>query len=796
MNKTNFENLLNAYYIEIPEIQRDYVQGRENSKKEIAKPFAEALFSALASRAGLCLDFIYGTVEKREDKNFLFLIDGQQRITTLFLLYYFLCVKTKEGNANILKNFSYSSRLSTKDFCRLLVENISSLSESKEVELSENIKNSPWFFSQCLEDPSVKNILSMLDIIEEESKKYDLAECLKNFKKIEFTFLDLSEDLGIVSAKEVYLKMNGRGKQLTDFEIFKSRLSKCLEDNNQKKLDGKWQNMFWNRRLDGKKETTKKETTPDGVDKDLYNFFYNMTWFFVLDKKNYDIEKFSLTDPKLFDNETAIYKKDSPAVQTIINMLTGLETLKDESHKILNPYKAFENFLQPSKDKDFTYQDRLLFYSLVLYLDKLSSFKEITLDSWYRVCYNLIQNTLYNSLEDAKKSKEALDKHCNAIAEGKNLCEGLENIGSFNSAQLAEEKLKLKLVGKGKIAEDELLKMESHKYFNGKLNFLLYFAGFEDDDINEGDIEQFKHYFEVAQYLFCKDNFSLFQKALLCQSEKKDYLIPIAKKISLGNLNDAIRDKKDTWHKFFDNNFGATLENEQNKRDLLKKLCDDIIDRIEKESQNKEEITSKKVAEKLEDIINGYLKDKTEKTGYDNWRYWFIAKDDVLKSNEIRLNDNNIYLRASNSTAWSLKRELYTYAFNLWCNSEGNQNGLKWGEYKGQENYGVKGPFLPKAIKINGTEHKINFNLYYLANKSGFVLYCFKDNLPEGWLEQETSNGNAPVTSDIAEILGESKKVYKKELGQPSFKDLAEKLKEIEREIQLEIEKITIKKPI
>jgi uncharacterized protein with ParB-like and HNH nuclease domain len=87
----NFKQLLDRHQrVRIPMIQRDYAQGRP-SEEEIRKEFLDALHSALSLPSDheslpLNLDFIYGSVEGDKESRFLPL-DGQQRLTTLFLLH-------------------------------------------------------------------------------------------------------------------------------------------------------------------------------------------------------------------------------------------------------------------------------------------------------------------------------------------------------------------------------------------------------------------------------------------------------------------------------------------------------------------------------------------------------------------------------------------------------------------------------------------------------------------------------------------------------------------------------------
>jgi len=88
-----FCQLIRKQRIEVPLIQRDYAQGRE-AQKDVRDDFLGALHEALALPAGdkklpLNLDFVYGSMEADDMSRFLPL-DGQQRLTTLFLLHWHL----------------------------------------------------------------------------------------------------------------------------------------------------------------------------------------------------------------------------------------------------------------------------------------------------------------------------------------------------------------------------------------------------------------------------------------------------------------------------------------------------------------------------------------------------------------------------------------------------------------------------------------------------------------------------------------------------------------------------------
>ena len=112
--------------ITIPIIQRDYAQGRDENK-DLRKEFIDKLFQHLESKQKLKLDFIYGSINPTNENSFLPL-DGQQRLTTLYLLHWYIIkVETKdipeefEKYKSVLLKFSYETRDTSRRFFKKLV---------------------------------------------------------------------------------------------------------------------------------------------------------------------------------------------------------------------------------------------------------------------------------------------------------------------------------------------------------------------------------------------------------------------------------------------------------------------------------------------------------------------------------------------------------------------------------------------------------------------------------------------------------------------------------------------------
>lgn len=94
--------------IKIPLIQRDYAQGRPSKKiTSIREKFIKDIYNCIINKTRLNLDFVYGATN---GKRFIPL-DGQQRLTTLFLLHLYL--DGLRGKQNEKLNFFSHMKLAT-----------------------------------------------------------------------------------------------------------------------------------------------------------------------------------------------------------------------------------------------------------------------------------------------------------------------------------------------------------------------------------------------------------------------------------------------------------------------------------------------------------------------------------------------------------------------------------------------------------------------------------------------------------------------------------------------------------
>ena len=222
----------------VPRIQRGYVQGRDDDKgREIRANFVPDLVAAMFGEKDkdLSLDFIYGVASGTDEKRCLLPLDGQQRLTTLFLLAW-LCGKWKPD-----WRFVYESRRIPQLFAQGLVEH----SHKAACKPSVEIENSDWFLPVWMDNPTVAGMVRMLDALHDAIGKRDCTEV--DFGRISFLLHGI-DGMG-ETFDHIFRKMNARGKELSPWENLKAILDKHLRESLAKdwrdKIDGHWAETIW-----------------------------------------------------------------------------------------------------------------------------------------------------------------------------------------------------------------------------------------------------------------------------------------------------------------------------------------------------------------------------------------------------------------------------------------------------------------------------------------------------------------------------------------------------------------------
>lgn len=516
--------------IQIPMIQRDYAQGREN-EFEIRNRFLKSIFNALKNDENLELDFVYGSIKEIDSRTHFIPLDGQQRLTTLFLLHWYIGkreLKTVELDLLLtsLRGFTYATRSISRDFCEKLIDITISFNELPKNEIT----NSGWFYSHYEKDPTIKAMLIMLDAIhtfyENELLENAFLNVFPSLSKLKFYILPLG---GFNLTDELYIKMNARGKQLTDFENFKADLINWLRNEknpNSKefqnivklkerempyhlsfatKLDTNWTHSFWEYLNQQKKDS-----------KNLNIYFLRFWNRFLLN--NYIISCSDLAEviekgdvfKKLYGSEDSernfkyegfdFYKQLFDKKNVVLNAQQTLDSLSENIiaiQKCIQPVWAVKESWNLFDEK-INQRQRIMFLAISLYLQK-NTFDIVKFKNWIRVVWNIIIDPDIRSISVMINIMRVISKLSSGSGDiykfltGPDLSSIIKNEVSFVKSQLEEEKLKAELINLDPTWELELISAEMHPLFQGNIGFLL---------LNNPDIKNFKHRINISKNIF------------------------------------------------------------------------------------------------------------------------------------------------------------------------------------------------------------------------------------------------------------------------------------------------------
>lgn len=511
--------------IQIPKIQRDYVQGRNTPQVEFARhKLLDELAEVLAKEEkSIDLNYVYGKTEK----DCFIPIDGQQRLTTLFLIHMYSFSKDKQkSQLKFLKEkFIYETRTTTERFLEQSTQHLIDFfdNNSDYNNISSFIEDAAWFSRNWINDPSVSSCLTVLDDIHQRfnniddiSEKLMSADC-----PITFMALPIS-NMG--KANDLYIKMNSRGKPLSDFETFKSELFNFIDENFtedfigfKNKVDNEWMSMIWDNCENPKK-------TCDSV---FMNFIH---WIIVnrimTHKDDYTMESIiSLTKNKGFYNfaNYQLFLKDREALEDLYFSFMLFEYLYNTN---IEEYKSIIKLLC-KKIRSPEWSDRVLLFAITKYSKAIATEKwnVISFGDWYRVIKNLVNNTAIDHEERFVSACQSIDSfNSEAISDIVTFfSDGLGNkIVFFDKKQISEEIYKCCLFKEDVLWRKSILRAEQHDYFRQEIAFALKLSGANIEDLSTVktiDIVVFDSVWEDIELLFNKDGLNvneiLFRQALL-----------------------------------------------------------------------------------------------------------------------------------------------------------------------------------------------------------------------------------------------------------------------------------------
>lgn len=499
--KMTFWQLLQNSKIEIPIIQRDYAQGRPEQVK-VRERFLNTLYNTLQVNQGIELDFIYGS----QVDDVMQPLDGQQRLTTLFLLHWYFCKKANLLNEfnEIFKKFSYETRISSREFCEALVSESIDIDHLQSTDkLSEIIIDRPWFFLSWKNDPTISAMLNMLDAIHD--KFYNIEngwQKLTDTKLIQFYHLDL-ENFGL--SDDLYIKMNARGKPLTTFENFKALLEKqiSVDEWEEKslssterfayKIDNIWTDLLWSFR-DGN----------NFIDEGFLQLISNI--YLVTRTKKENIQQISneptLLMPIMFDKNSFDYlirTLDSYSRVDFKQLNSSLPMIKYLHFKDINYANFFELIV---KSEGITYPQRVMFFAQTSYLNRNSTFNSDNFADWMRVIRNVVNNS---TIDNDESFIGALSLVRELVQGNNDIYKYLsENsvVSKFASKQVEEERVKAKIILVSANNKQPIHQLEDTKFCQGRIKFALDCLGTFDpvqlDMIRTNVIEKYFNAHDIS----------------------------------------------------------------------------------------------------------------------------------------------------------------------------------------------------------------------------------------------------------------------------------------------------------
>ncbi|NLW29384.1 MAG: DUF262 domain-containing protein [Erysipelothrix sp.] len=584
--------------IEIPIIQRDYAQGRTNNEVgRIRDRFLDALLNAINNKKRVTLDFVYGDISQ---KGVLTPLDGQQRLTTLFLLHWYLAKKEQLEikDYEFLKNFSYSTRFSSRDFCQELVKFSPDFHNGQ---LSTAIKDQSWYPYEWKNDPTIQSMLVMIDAIHEKFKhNIDLWESLVIDRNISFYFLPLNE-MGLTD--DLYIKMNSRGKPLTPFEHFKAEFEEIIKQQSEElskeinhKFDIDWTDMLFPFRGDN-----------NIIDDEFMRYFHFISDI-ICYKSGIDFEKDEFKVAKLLygsNNEKAQenikYLKNSFDCWYKLDILDFFDGLFSqniyESGKVklyqedLNIFKeCLDNYGEYSgRNRRFPLNKILLLYSIITYLQNT---EKVTKED-FRKRIRVIRNLIWNSTDEIRdeRMKTLLSETETIILTGEIPIAEKGDLG-FNVRQKEEERNKKEWLITNSQFEDELFHLEDHTLLKGCIAVV---------DLSNS------HNFKKFRLLFDNCSKDLINRALLSIG---DYSQFISWRYQIGaKSNDSV------WFDLFH------PTKQRQGFDKTVKILNTLLDNTEESEINNQF---------LEQLANKYL--ENEETPFD-WRYYLIKYSSMRQGN-------------------------------------------------------------------------------------------------------------------------------------------------------------------
>jgi uncharacterized protein with ParB-like and HNH nuclease domain len=611
----------NLEQIIIPEIQRDYVWTKDNVEKilksilsnserqkdasipekildELNSDMKEAFFRLQKDKENYFnLGFIYAYNDTKMQYHYI-LVDGQQRITTIFLVLLALSVKENQQE-NFIRNYfkkreilklDYKVREASHDF---LLRFVKYILDGKNI---SDIKGEYWYFSEYQNDITIQSIINnyqvIVDFLDKNNISLDFVE-----NHIEFLYFDIHKSK---QGEELYLYMNSRGETVSPNESIKANLLKGKSDPDKHEWGEKWedwQNLFW-----------KNRNGNPNADKGIEEFLKWIKFIEIIKAKKNELARTKLDVEIKEINGSKKINSD------------GLSLVKIESY-----FNALKNIINYKGDLKFNLEwlagnnnikEYYILIPMLMYAEKYPDIN-INIERFSRFFLNISRfetiekGSTYSLVEIILLTDNFLEKNYTDITD---IAVFADN---FKSIITNEEKDKLSIYKQNpgdfrKEIEKAFWQAEDFKFCDGKIELI-----WDCIDFNRADISSFDNN-KLSEFKDCFDNFkALFDKptdwvrrALLT---KGDYLV------------------KDGYSNFLDQNRYSFIYEHTGKNSWKEQLTSNekiIIYKslIKDFGKRKKDDNSAETNDILKQIINDFLSEKNEK----DWIYYFIKIPDFL----------------------------------------------------------------------------------------------------------------------------------------------------------------------
>lgn len=558
----------------IPDLQRDYCWG---DKADLVENFTDNLIELFVKDKSqhITMGLIYGY---EEPSHYLQLYDGQQRLTTLFLLLGLLNKRTKNSFEQYIitdtirkePRLQYAIRENTLYFLFDLAGNFF-MGDNTTLHV-EDIRKQPWYFKDYDVAPSIQSILKALAIIDKRLTSQTIKDKYKAFgvfliDKILFLYYDMENRR---NGEETFVIINTTGEPLTETENLKPfMLSKIMDDEKQKSASKdweQWEDFFWQNRH-------KNDTADIGL-KEFFRWVVLLQFDIINDNKT--------AFQNMVDSmpSTELRKLDLKTVKKYFSIITFLfdKKLIDE----------FDSYLAPQKQND-----QIILFKILPVIEYIARFGQSNIENIRRVIRFFFNLSRVDNV--SKAISEQLPEVLSIIKKWPNadITSLLEFKDDISKTLLTdEESFKLALYKTGgkerQNYEKRFWAAEDHPLWKGEIKPLLQWSCRDGAlDSSTFDVEHFDEYDKTVRQIFYnghKDRkLDITRRALLTILPSDNY-----PKIFRGNTNYSFCWEYEDWKTLiYENNKGFQsfldiLKDKSNiqdaEKDLIIKCIDDIKD--------------------------------------------------------------------------------------------------------------------------------------------------------------------------------------------------------------------------